>query len=132
MIRGAGMSSRATRQTHTPMSIRRCTMTLADRLEEVFDRGLREGLKSLSSTDRGLYTIQEFILDLEMEGLSGYFYNHLPNIDGIRAMALAMKRHGLCPLADLLLEAAELFRQYVEPGPPTTWEKVLSHYDPSD
>ena len=51
-----------------------------ERLTEVFDRGSRNGIETLSLDERALYSIQEFILDFEMGGLSGYLYNHIRDI----------------------------------------------------
>ena len=105
-------------------------MTPEDRLEEVFERGFDEGLDSLNPVDRELFRIWEFIIDLEMGGLSGYFYNHLPDLTYIQAAADAMRRHDLVQLASLLTRALELFSDYVEPDSASTWNEVLSRYDP--
>lgn len=102
------------------------------RLCEIFDRGLRSGVKSLSPTDRALFRIQDFIVEYEMNGLGGYFYNRLPELKGIRATVTAMRGFKLTKLADLLSEAAELFAGYTDPDPPCTWGEVLQRYDPSD
>ncbi len=106
-------------------------MTADDRLTEVFDRGLRDGPESLSPTARELFSIQDFIIEYEMGGLSSYFYNRLPDLDRILAAVAAMRRHGMPELAALLGEAAELFAGYVEPVPPTTWNEILRRYDPA-
>ena len=102
----------------------------SDRLTEVFDRGMRDGIDTLSATDRELFYIQDFILEWENGLLSGYFYNRLPDIDHIRTAVAAMRRHGVVELASVLEEAADLFTSYVEPDPPTTWRQVLRQYDP--
>jgi hypothetical protein len=102
-----------------------------DRLTEVFDRGLRDGVDTLSPADRELFRIQDFIIEYEMGGLSGYFYNHLPDLDGIRGAVTAMQRHGLSELAALLGEAAGLFAGYTDPDPRTTWAEVCRRYDPA-
>ena len=105
-------------------------MAAHDRLAEVFDRGLRDGVDALSTADRELFRIQDFIIEYEMGGLSGYFYNRLPDLDGIRAAVAAMRQHGLAELAALLGEAAALFAGYADPDPPTTWGEVRRRYDP--
>ena len=105
-------------------------MNANERLIEVFDRGCRDGTEILTPKECDLYTIQEFILDFEMSGLSGYLYNHLSDIGRIRATADAMRRHDLTALARILGDALRLFESYVAPDPPTTWNAVLRRYDP--
>jgi len=102
-----------------------------ERLTEVFDRGFRDGVDALSADERELYRIQEFIIDYEMGGLSEYFYNRLPDLDEIRSTVAAMQKFRLSELAGLLNEAAELFRDFVDPDPPSTWGKVKQLYDPT-
>lgn len=106
-------------------------MVTNDRFAEVFERGLRCCPEKLSVDDRELYRIQDFILEYEMGGLSGFFYNRLPDLDGIQATVAAMRRHGLTELAALVGQAAELFAGYAEPDPPSTWDVVLCRYDPT-
>jgi hypothetical protein len=100
-------------------------------LAEVFDRGLRDGVDALSSADRELFRIQDFVIEYEMGGLSGYLYNRLPDLDGIATAVAAMRRHGLAELAALLDEAAGLFAGYADPDPPSTWVEVCRRYDPA-
>ncbi len=100
------------------------------RLSEVFDKGLEEGLKSLSSDERDLFLIQDFIIELEMNGLSGYFYNRLPTRETMLATANAMHRYGLVRLEMLFREALELFRNYTPPDNSATWGEILQRYDP--
>jgi hypothetical protein len=107
-------------------------MTADDRLTEVFERGLREGVNSLSPVDRELFRIQDFIIEYEINGLSGYFYNRLPDLLEIGMAVEAMRNHGLPELSALASEALALFAEYTEPDPPTTWGEILSRYDPSD
>jgi hypothetical protein len=107
-------------------------MSLDDQLTEVFDRGLRLGVESLSDTDRELFRIQDFILEFELNELSGYLYNRLPDIAGIDMTIVALRGHGFVRLADLLHQAVELFRNYREPDPPSTWGELLKLYDPED
>lgn len=102
----------------------------SDQLAEVFDRGLRDGAAALSRAERELFRIQDFIIEYEMGGLSGYFYNRLPDLRGIRATVTSMKRRGLTELAVLLGEAANLFIGYTDHAP-TTWEDVVLRCDPS-
>ena len=66
-----------------------------------------------------------------MGGLSAYLYNRLPDLDRIREALSAMQRHGMCELAALLGEAAELFNGYVDPNLPTTWAETLRLIDPA-
>lgn len=106
-------------------------MIAHDQLAEVFDRGLRDGVDALCLAERELYRIQDFIIEYEIGGLSGYFYNRLPDLAGIHAAAAAMRRHGLTELAALLDEAASLFAGYTDRDPPTTWGEVRRGYDPT-
>jgi len=101
-------------------------------LTDVFDRGLRDGFDALPPAERELYLIQDFILDYEMNSLSGYFYNWLPELNCIRATIAAMRKRHLSELASLLTEATDLFTGYIDPDPPSTWERVLKKYDPSN
>jgi hypothetical protein len=105
-------------------------MSPEDRLTRVFDRAMKKGVKSLSAAEQELYLIQYFILDFEMNDLSGYFYNRLPDLKTIEATITSMKRHDLTKLAQLLSEAMELFRDYKDPDPPIDWKKVLQKFDP--
>lgn len=107
-------------------------MTDSQTLAIVFDKGSSDGMDSLSSDERELYLIQDFILQWEMDAFSGYFYNHLPHVDLIVEAVVSMRKHGLHALADILNEALELFRDYTEPTTATTWRKVLKQYDPND
>src|SRR5262245_14198514 len=106
-------------------------MTLDDRLEGVFDRGLVLGVETLSPMDRELFRIQDFIVEYEMNGLSGYFYNRLPDIGEIAAAVEAMRKH-TPTLAALLNEALQLFAEYTNPDRPATWHEILRRYDPAD
>jgi hypothetical protein len=105
-------------------------VTPDERLTEVFDRGLRQGVDRLTAAERDFFAIQDFIIELEMSGLSGYFYNRLPDLANIRAAVEGMRRNGLPDLAGFLAQALELFQHYVDPDPPSTWREVLKRYDP--
>jgi hypothetical protein len=78
-----------------------------------------------------LFRIQDFIIEYEMNGISGYFCNRLPDLDGIHAALAAMRNHGLGRLAEPLGEATTIFAKYVDPSSPSTWADVLRQYDPS-
>ena len=75
-------------------------MAPEERLADVFDRGLRDGVESLSAADRELYLIQDFLVEYEMGGLTTYFYNRLPDTDvifaSVRAMSAASTGRGRC------------------------------------
>jgi hypothetical protein len=105
-------------------------MSPSERLSEVFGRGLSDGLESLTDEERDLYLIQDFIIEQEMNGLSGYFYNRLQNLDQISLTMAAMRRFGLPDLAAILNEAFQLFEGYAEPDSATTWADILRRYDP--
>jgi hypothetical protein len=106
-------------------------MTIDDRLTDAFDRGLRDGIDTLSLADRELFDVQDFIIEFEMGGLSGYFYNRLPDLAGIERAVTAMRRLGFGRLADLLGQAASLFSEYQDPVTPTTWNDVRRAHDPT-
>jgi hypothetical protein len=108
------------------------TMTPDERLTEVFDRALRNGVEHLTPAEHPLYLIQDFILEQEMSGLSGYFCNRLPDLTHIQATVDAMRRYGLVELAKLLSEALHLFDGYIEPKSTMTWNEILARYDPSN
>ena len=105
-------------------------MTASERLAEVFARGQSQGIASLTATERDLWLIQDFIQEHDGGGLSGYFYNRLPDLGAIQATVEAMRGQGLTQLAGMLNEARELFREYVDPDAPTTWREVQRRYDP--
>lgn len=107
-------------------------MTLDERLTDAFDRGLRDGVQSLSPEDQQLYRIQDFILEFEMGGLSGYLYNRLPDFAVIDETVAAMRKFKFLRLSELLEQAASLFRDYRDPDPPTTWRQVQQMYDPDN
>jgi hypothetical protein len=107
-------------------------MTASERLAEAFARGQSQGLASLTATERGLWLIQDFILEHDGGGLSGYFYNRLPDLGTIQATVKAMRRQRLTQLAEMLNEALELFREYVDPDTPTTWRETSRRYDPQN
>jgi len=98
-------------------------MTAHDRLADAVDRGLKDGLDALSPLDRELFRIQDFIIEYDMGSLSGYLYNRLPNLSGIKAAVAAMRKHGLSKLADLLDEAVQLFAGYTEDDARPTWKQ---------
>jgi hypothetical protein len=107
-------------------------MDAENRLADVFDAGLANGIASLSPRDQELYRIQSFVIDFQMGGLSGYLYNHLPDVEEIERTVEAMRRRKRTRLASLLDSAWNLFRDYVEPDSPSTWEDVLKEYDPGE
>jgi len=101
-----------------------------ERLSEIYDRALAVGVESLSTDDRDLYLIQDFIIELEMGGLSGYFYNRLPLKNQIQGTVSAMRKHGLGELAELLSEAYQLFESYSETDVANSWSEILQRHDP--
>lgn len=104
--------------------------TLDDKLTEAFDRGLREGTESLTPDECDLFLTQDFIIEFEMNGLSGYFYNRLPDLEIIAHAALAMRHLGAYELSSLVSEAIKLFKNYKEPSAVATWNEVIKEYDP--
>ena len=106
-------------------------MTAKERFADLEARWLRDGFTSFSPTDHELFRILDFKHQYTDGGLSGYFYNRLPDLDDIQAVVALMRRYGLSELAALLGEAAALFSGYSDPDPPTTWEQTCQNYDPS-
>jgi hypothetical protein len=105
-------------------------MPTDEQLAAAFDKGITEGAEKLVGTERDYYLIQDFILEYENGGLSGYLYNRIPDFGHIRAAVASLTRHGLIELGSILGEAAAVFAGYQEPDPPSTWRAVLQHYDP--
>lgn len=103
-----------------------------EKLSEVYDRALSAGLDSLSVEERELYLIQDFIIELEVGGLSGYFYNRLPLKNHIQATISAMQTYETDELAELLNEAYQLFDTYSEADAASTWAEVLRRNDPGN
>lgn len=107
-------------------------MLPSQRLSEVFDRALNKGPESLSKEERDLYLIQDFIIEQEMNGLSGYFYNRLSDQRQISSTVVAMRRYGLSDLAAIVNEALQLFQGYTHVDSKTTWSEILRRYDPDN
>lgn len=105
-------------------------MSPHEKLFIVFDRALAEGLESLSADDRELYLIQDFIIEFEMGGLSGYLYNRLPQKSQMSEAVSAMQKHDLLELAELLGEAFKLFESDSESDVAETWADVMRRHDP--
>jgi hypothetical protein len=106
-------------------------VTPTHRLTEAYARGLSVGFDQLSEDEQAWFLIQDFILEREMGGLSGFFYNRLPEIDRIRATIKAMRSQDLTLLANLLTESLELFREYDNTGSALFWNEILTRYDPA-
>ncbi len=107
-------------------------LTLTQRLAEVFEKGFRDAGRSLSDDEYALYLIQDFILEYENGGLSGYLYNRLPDLELIQSTINAMKRFGLHSVANLLQNVLELFQGYQEPESVLTWRELKKIYDPEN
>ena len=103
-------------------------MSLQQRLQDAFDRGVDDDGASLSPEDAPYYLAWKFILDWETGMLTGYLYNTLPDLVAIRAQTKALERVGLTELAKILKKALGLFEDYTGPAEQTTWEAVLSKY----
>jgi hypothetical protein len=106
-------------------------MTATERLTEVFDQSYRNGINSLTTLERELYLVQDFFLEIEMNGLSSYFYYRLRDVELIQETVNAMQHCRLLPLSKLLAEALQLFANYVDTDLVTTWNEVLRQYDPT-
>ncbi len=106
-------------------------MITENELTEAFDKALIKGPENLDGRDRQLYLIQDFILEWENGAFTGYLYNKIPDWKYINETISAMKTHGLTDLSNIVKEAVDLFQNYEEPYPTTTWSGVLKLYDPS-
>jgi hypothetical protein len=107
-------------------------MMPSQRLTEVFDRALRQGLQSLTAEEQDLYLIQDFIIEFEMNGLSGYFYNRISEPQQIMSAIAAMRRYGLLDLAAIVQDAFQLFREFTPRNLEDTWSSVLKQCDPEN
>ncbi len=99
---------------------------------EMIARVAQHGMGALTPDETEIYTIQCFVNEFESNGLSGYFYNTLPDLDGTRAVVQALRRRQFDQVADPLACALNLFQNYSDPSPPSTWFAVLRLYDPLD
>ena len=105
---------------------------MTDILTETFDRCFRLGIESLSPREQDLYRIQDFILEFEMNGLSGYFYNRILNIASIEKTIQAMLNSGMVDVANLLINALTLLKPYEGHDEQKTWSEVLATLDPTN
>ena len=107
-------------------------MSLQEKIEEIFDRGISDDGSSLPPNELPYYQAWRFILEWEMNLLNGYFYNNLPNVDYIKAQAEALQVVGLKDLSLILRKALVLFDGYEDPTETTTWEVALQKFDPDN
>ena len=103
-------------------------------LSTTFDRGLNNGVESLSPEDRELFFIQRFILEYEM---GDWLHNIVGDWLNFDETINAMQNRGLSELADILSEVKVLFQTYdhmeFQPGfPPMTWSEVKKICDPNN
>lgn len=78
-------------------------------LSAVFDRGLSKGERVLTRLERQLFLIQDFIIETEMGGLSGYLYNRVSHRGRLAATATAMELHDVRLLASIVRELQQRF-----------------------
>jgi hypothetical protein len=81
-------------------------------LSAVFDKGLSRGLGTLTRVERQLFLIQDFIIETEMGGLSGYLFNRVASRGRLAATATAMEVHDVRLLAPIVGELQWRFRGY--------------------
>lgn len=99
----------------------------------LLDVGLKQGIDGFNSVQRAVFLCQDFWIDIDMDGLSSYFYNRLPERYGqILETVQALRTVGAAKTADALKEAATIFAHYQDPKGPSTWGAVLTQYDPDD
>jgi hypothetical protein len=79
-----------------------------------------------------MFLIQDFILEFEMNGLTGYFYNRLTTAGRMIDTVSAMRRYHLPELADLLFEAVQLFREFSPEHEADNWAELITKYDPGN
>ncbi len=107
-------------------------MSQIEKLSRIYDRAMSQGVESLTNDDRELYLIQNFLIELEMSGLSGYFYNNVHAPGGISSTIAAMRKYGLSELAQLLSEAFALFGASATPEDAMQWSDILRKCDPTN
>lgn len=101
-----------------------------EQLTSAFDKAMSGGPDHLVGDERAFYLIQDFILEWEQNGLSGYLYNRIPDFDVIRETVEAMRKHDFSATAEVMNDTLGLFVGYVAPTTPQTWQCVLERYAP--
>jgi hypothetical protein len=107
-------------------------MSQIEKLSCIYERAMSQGVDSLTNDDRELYLIQHFLIELEMSGLSGYFYNNIQAPGAISSTIAAMRKYELSDMAQLLSEAFELFGAWVTPENAMQWSGILRQCDPTN
>lgn len=107
-------------------------MSPHEKLSNAFDKALNAGIESLSADEKDLYFIQDFIIELEMGGLSGYLYNRLAITNHVSSTISAMRTYGLSEMAELLAEANQLFPPQAKADFANTWAEVVRRHDPGN
>lgn len=99
----------------------------------LFDVGLKQGLGRFNSAQRAVYLCMDLYIDLDMNGLSAYFYNRLPErYQQIIQTIQALRTVGAVMTATALEQPVALFADYQDPAEPSTWGTVRAQYDPGD
>lgn len=107
-------------------------MSELTKLKKAFENGANDDGASLPISEISYYLSWKFILDWEMEGLKGYFYNALPDLNSTKDQINALRSINLIDMANILNEAYQLFKAYKKTEEKTTWELVLAQYDPNN
>ncbi|MEZ9526741.1 hypothetical protein [Enterovibrio norvegicus] len=102
---------------------------LDEQLHLAFDKWADQGPESLSDSEWPLFRAQNFILQWEAGGLSGYLYNSLPDHAEIRATLDSLLVLGLTVEFECLSSAYKFFENYTDPEQPSTWAHQCSIYD---
>jgi hypothetical protein len=104
---------------------------ISDKLTEIFDKGCENGISALNKEEIPYYYSQFFIISIEMDGLSGFLYNTLPDFFKIDTIVNSLRQVGLDKLVFILEKVRMQFAEYKDPEVASTWEKQLLIYDPN-
>ena len=95
-------------------------------LSAVFDKGLSNGT-AITRVERQLFLIQDFIIETEMGGLSGYLYNRLSHRGRLAATANALELHDVRLLAPIARELQRRFAGHRSHAG-ETWDDVCRRH----
>lgn len=96
-------------------------------LSAVFDKGLSMGIGTLTRIERQWFLIQDFIIETEMGGLSGYLNNRLIHRGRLSATATAMETHDVRLLIPISRELQRRFLGH-RSRPGETWDDLRSRH----
>lgn len=102
-------------------------------LNAAYEKGLDQGLECLTGRETHLYWSMDFISQWLNGGMTGYFYNRLPDHSDIICAIKGLNKVGLNSASDTLSKAYDPWRNYMDPDPSEgkTWGDMCSQYDPA-